>query len=54
VASVAESGVRTRDDVRRIEDAGFDAVLIGEALATSSDPAATLVDLLGRTVGVSR
>ncbi len=46
VLSVAESGVKTRDDVRRIEDAGFDAVLIGETLAASSNPAATLRDLL--------
>jgi indole-3-glycerol phosphate synthase len=48
VLSVAESGVRTRDDVRRIEAAGFDAVLIGETLVTSSDPAATLEELTGR------
>lgn len=48
VVSVAESGVRTRADVERIEAAGFDAVLIGETLATSPDPAATLRALLGR------
>ncbi len=48
VVSVAESGVRTRADVQRIEEAGFDAVLIGETLATSPDPAATLRALLGR------
>ena len=47
VLSVAESGVKTRDDVKRIEDAGFDAVLIGETLATSSDPAAKLRELTG-------
>lgn len=48
VVSVAESGVRARADVERIAAAGFDAVLIGEALATSPDPAATLRTLLGR------
>lgn len=54
VLSVAESGVRTRDDVRRIEAAGFDAVLIGEALVTSADPATTLMELLGRAAEVSQ
>ena len=54
ILSVAESGVRTRDEVRRIEEAGFDSVLIGETLVTSSDPSATLMDLLGQTVEVSR
>ncbi len=54
VVSVAESGVASRDDVQRIEDAGFDAVLIGEALVTSSDPATTLMDLMGKAAEVSR
>jgi len=54
VLSVAESGVRTRDDVMRLEAAGFDAVLIGETLVTSSDPATTLMELLGRAAEVSR
>ena len=35
---VAESGIRTRDDVRRLADAGFDAVLVGEALVTAAGP----------------
>ena len=48
VLSVAESGVRTRADMEAIENAGFDAVLIGETLARSEDPAATLRDLLDR------
>jgi len=48
VVSVAESGIRTRDDLRRIEDAGFDAALIGETLVKSSDPSATLMELTGR------
>lgn len=54
VVSVAESGVASRDDVRRIEDAGFDAVLIGEALVTSSDPATMLMDLMGTAAEVAR
>ena len=54
VLSVAESGVKTRDDVKRIEDAGFDAVLIGETLAASSDPAVKLRELLGRGPEISK
>ncbi|MBK5257172.1 MAG: indole-3-glycerol-phosphate synthase [Vicinamibacteria bacterium] len=54
VLSVAESGVKTRDQVEAIADAGFDAVLIGETLATSPDPAATLQSLLGLVDGGSR
>jgi indole-3-glycerol phosphate synthase len=39
---VAESGIRTVDDLRRVRDAGADAVLVGETLVRSGDPAATL------------
>jgi indole-3-glycerol phosphate synthase len=45
VVKVAESGVRGGDDGKRLADAGYDAVLIGEALVTSSDIAATLAEL---------
>lgn len=54
VLSVAESGVKSRDDVKSIAAAGFDAVLIGEALASSPDPAATLGALLGGPAGSLR
>jgi len=39
---VAESGIWTVGDARRMRDAGFDAVLVGEALVRSSDPAALI------------
>jgi indole-3-glycerol phosphate synthase len=42
---VAESGIRGGEDVRRLVAAGFDAVLVGEALVTSSDPGAALREL---------
>lgn len=42
VIRVAESGVRGGDDARRLRDAGYDAVLVGESLVTSSDIAASL------------
>ncbi len=54
VLTVAESGVKTREDVKRIEDAGFDATLIGEALITNPDPAAMLMQLAGKTMAVLR
>ena len=44
---VAESGVRGADDARRLRAAGYDAVLVGETLVTSSDPAAAIADLIG-------
>lgn len=43
---VAESAVKTPADVRRYVDAGAHAVLIGEALVTGPDPAATLEGFL--------
>ena len=45
VVKVAESGIRSGDDVRRLADAGFDAVLVGEALVTAPDPAAAVAAL---------
>lgn len=49
VVKVAESGVRSADDARALLDAGFDAVLVGEALVTSPDPTATIRALRGET-----
>jgi indole-3-glycerol phosphate synthase len=45
--SVAESGIRRRDDVVRLERAGFQAVLVGEALVRSDEPGARLRELAG-------
>ncbi len=42
---VAASGVRTRADLERMRAAGVDAVLIGEALTTSSDIPARIREL---------
>lgn len=42
VVKVAESGIRCAADVRRLADAGFDAVLVGEALVTAPDAGAAL------------
>jgi indole-3-glycerol phosphate synthase len=40
--TVAESGVRGVEDVRAYAEAGAHAVLVGEALVTGGDPAATV------------
>ena len=44
---VAESGIHTREDVRRLEDAGVEAMLVGEALMKAPDPARKVRELLG-------
>ena len=44
---VAESGVRGGDDARRLEDAGYGAILVGESLVTSGDPKSILCELIG-------
>ncbi len=44
---VAESGVRGAGDARRLEAAGYDAVLVGETLITSIDPVQALAELIG-------
>jgi indole-3-glycerol phosphate synthase len=43
---VAESGVRDGADARSLRAAGYDAVLVGEMLVTSNDPAAAIADLV--------
>jgi indole-3-glycerol phosphate synthase len=48
---VGESGIRTRDDVLRLESAGVDAILVGESLMTSPAPGRALAELLGRPAG---
>ncbi len=42
VISVAESGIRSGDDIRRFSQLGFDAFLVGERLITEPDPGAAL------------
>jgi indole-3-glycerol phosphate synthase len=44
--AVAESGIRTADDVRRLRAAGYDAFLIGERFMTEADPGASLAAFL--------
>ena len=53
VVKVAESGIRTGDDVRRLRECGFDAVLVGEHLMASPDPGAALEALILDASGAS-
>jgi indole-3-glycerol phosphate synthase len=50
VVGVAESAIRTRDDAARMADAGFDAVLVGEALVRSTDPSELVREMASRRV----
>lgn len=47
VLLVAESGIRSSADVRRMQAAGARAVLVGEALMAQPDPGAALRELRG-------
>ena len=42
VIAVAESGIRSGDDIRRLSAVGYDAFLVGERLITEADPGAAL------------
>jgi len=51
IVKVAESGVRGPADARALHAAGYHAVLVGESLVTSGDPAAAVAELIGTEVG---
>jgi indole-3-glycerol phosphate synthase len=44
---VSESGLRTREDITRLQSAGYRAFLIGETLMRAGSPMATLRELQG-------
>jgi indole-3-glycerol phosphate synthase len=50
VVAVAESGIRDADDARRLADAGYDAILVGETLVRAPDRVAALRALVGHPV----
>ena len=43
---ISESGIRSREDILRLSDAGIKGCLIGESIVTSPDPAAKLRELI--------
>jgi len=46
VVAVAESGLKTKADLERLRNSGYDAFLIGEHLMTAPDPGKALEELL--------
>lgn len=46
-AIVAESGIHTQEDVRKLREAGIHTFLVGEAFMRASDPGAELQKLFG-------
>ncbi len=46
--TVSESGIKTREDVLKLEEAGFDVVLVGEILMKQKDIGKKLKELLGK------
>jgi indole-3-glycerol phosphate synthase len=50
VIRVAESGISARSEVEIAQSAGAQAILVGETLVKSGDPAAAINQLLGRTI----
>jgi indole-3-glycerol phosphate synthase len=46
IPAVSESGIRTPDDVRRLKNGGFGAILVGEAFMSASDPGKALKELM--------
>ncbi len=51
VTAVAESGIRDAADARRLAEAGYDAILVGETLVRAGDRVAQLRELIGHPVG---
>jgi indole-3-glycerol phosphate synthase len=47
VTAVAESGIRTHEDITRLTAAGYHAFLVGERLIAQPDPGAALRELRG-------
>jgi indole-3-glycerol phosphate synthase len=47
VTAVGESGIRSRADLDRLADMGYDAFLVGERLITQPDPGTALRELRG-------
>ena len=47
IVAVAESGIRGADDVARLADAGYHAVLVGETLVRAGDRRASVQALVG-------
>ena len=47
IVTVGESGIGTREDMKKMEKAGFEAVLVGESVMSAPDIALKIKELLG-------
>jgi len=45
--TVSESGIKERSDVKKLEEAGYDAVLVGETFMRCTDPAEKVKEIMG-------
>jgi indole-3-glycerol phosphate synthase len=54
VVAVAESGIKSGDDIARLRAAGYRGFLVGEQLMRAPSPGAALRELVGRPPGGSR
>jgi len=54
IAVVAESGILTADDVKRLANANVDAILVGEALVTADDIPAKVRELSNVTLSEAK
>ena len=55
VVAVAESGIRDADDARRLADAGYDAILVGETPGpVGRSASAAAAGLVGHPVATAR
>jgi indole-3-glycerol phosphate synthase len=52
--AIAESGIRTREDIEALERAGYRGFLIGETLMRDRDPAGKMRELMGRRCAGAR
>lgn len=53
VVTISESGIKTRGHVVRLQETGFNAILVGELLMRSNNPESMVKELLGTGNGES-
>ena len=51
IIKVGESGIRTIEDAARMRNAGYDAILVGQALVSSTEPAEMISAFRKNTIG---
>lgn len=51
IVKIAESGMKTAEDVKRVQNLKYDAILVGEALTRAADPLALLSTFRQKYVG---